>query len=274
MFGTVFVDRNRNGILNAGEPGVSGVTIRLLNATGSIVETTTTNGDGTYSFNSVTPGSYTIQQVQLGGYGSSTPVNRAVTVTSAGLLNQNFGNTVASLSGIVYFDSNANGVQETGEPGISGTLITLTGTDVLGSPVSLTTTTDSNGRYTFSNLLAGNYTLTQTQPAAYNQGSNTVGSVGGILGPGIDIISTIPLGAGVNASGYNFGELGTSLSGRVWLDSNRDGLVGASEPALRLRAGHLVAPGTVGGTSLPGSFTNILVTSASFGQDYNFALIR
>ena len=274
VFGTVFVDRNRNGILNAGEPGVSGVTIRLLNATGSIVETTTTNGDGTYSFNSVTPGSYTIQQVQLGGYGSSTPVNRAVTVTSAGLLNQNFGNTVASLSGIVYFDSNANGVQETGEPGISGTLITLTGIDVLGSPVSLTTTTDSNGRYTFSNLLAGNYTLTQTQPAAYNQGSNTVGSVGGILGPGIDIISTIPLGAGVNASGYNFGELGTSLSGRVWLDSNRDGLVGASEPALRLRAGHLVAPGTVGGTSLPGSFTNILVTSASFGQDYNFALIR
>jgi uncharacterized repeat protein (TIGR01451 family) len=53
-----------------------------------------------------------------------------------------------SITGTVYQDSNANGVQDNGEPGIAG--VTLKDTDSNGS--TLTAVTDSNGKYTFSNL--------------------------------------------------------------------------------------------------------------------------
>ncbi|WP_064013782.1 SdrD B-like domain-containing protein [Deinococcus puniceus] len=53
-----------------------------------------------------------------------------------------------SMTGTVYQDSNANGVQDNGEPGIAG--VTMKETDRNGS--TSTVVTDSNGRYTFSNL--------------------------------------------------------------------------------------------------------------------------
>ncbi len=43
--------------------------------------------------------------------------------------------------------------------------MTLTGTDVNGTPASLTTTSRSDGTWSSTNLVAGDYTITQTQPA-------------------------------------------------------------------------------------------------------------
>ena len=47
----------------------------------------------------------------------------------------------------------------------------LTGVNDLGASVSLTAITDANGAYTFSNLRAGTYTVTETQPSGYNDGA-------------------------------------------------------------------------------------------------------
>jgi Cna protein B-type domain. len=63
------------------------------------------------------------------------------------------------------------------EPGIPNVTVTLTGTDQLGNPVSLTTTTDGSGFYLFDNLVPGTYKLTFGQPAGYqptaqDQGGN------------------------------------------------------------------------------------------------------
>ena len=47
----VFLDNNANGIQDAGEAGLAGVTVGLL-AAGSVIDTTTTDSNGLYAFNS------------------------------------------------------------------------------------------------------------------------------------------------------------------------------------------------------------------------------
>jgi hypothetical protein len=59
----------------------------------------------------------------------------------------------------VWFDANANGVQDAGEHGLDGVAIKLTGTDDRGRPVSRTTVSDVDGQYAFSRLRPGAYTV-------------------------------------------------------------------------------------------------------------------
>jgi len=113
-----------------------------------------------------------------------------------------------SLSGSVYIDTNENGVRDAGEPGIAGVTIALAGTDVAGTAVNRTATTDASGDYTFANLLPGTYTLTQTQPAGFVDGQANPGTgatTAGTAGP--NTISNIVLGNSPLAVAFNFGEV-------------------------------------------------------------------
>jgi hypothetical protein len=125
----------------------------------------------------------------------------------------NFANQpqVSSLSGFVYADVNNNGIIDPGELGISNVTVTLTGTDFLGNPVNRVTATAANGFYIFMGLLAGNYTIIETQPANWIDGKDTIGTPGGTAGN--DILFGIMLPGGFDGVQNNFGEL--SLSGDV-----------------------------------------------------------
>ena len=57
MAGTVFVDSNHNGIHDAGEPGLAGVTVSL---SGASAGTTVSASDGTYSFSMLQGGNYAV----------------------------------------------------------------------------------------------------------------------------------------------------------------------------------------------------------------------
>ncbi len=109
-----------------------------------------------------------------------------------------------SLSGIVFEDFNNDGQVDFGEEGISGVAITLSGTDDLGHTVSRSRLTDGDGAYLFLNLRPGNYYITETQPAGYLQGVDSVGTAGGRL------VATdqffVQLGQGINGLNYNYGE--------------------------------------------------------------------
>jgi hypothetical protein len=64
----VWNDENQNGIQDAGETGVSGVTVRLLNAVSlQVVSSTTTDSSGIYGFSGVMPGDYRIEFVAPSG---------------------------------------------------------------------------------------------------------------------------------------------------------------------------------------------------------------
>jgi uncharacterized repeat protein (TIGR01451 family) len=58
----VWHDANNNGVKDPTETGIPGVTVRLLNATGTTqVATTTTGADGSYLFTGLVPGTYVVE---------------------------------------------------------------------------------------------------------------------------------------------------------------------------------------------------------------------
>ncbi|MDX2034801.1 MAG: SdrD B-like domain-containing protein [Blastocatellia bacterium] len=61
LSGTVFCDNNDDGVQQAGEPGLAGVTITL---SGAANRTTTTGSNGAYVFDNLQPGTYRITETQ------------------------------------------------------------------------------------------------------------------------------------------------------------------------------------------------------------------
>jgi hypothetical protein len=104
-----------------------------------------------------------------------------------------------SLSGFAYYDANNNGQVDINERAISGVLVKLT-----GGTVSKSALTDTDGRYTFDNLPAGTYTISETQALGYTDGSESLGTLGGTVGSDKFTGIVMPVGGvGIN---YNFGE--------------------------------------------------------------------
>ncbi|MEM7575734.1 MAG: SdrD B-like domain-containing protein, partial [Bacteroidota bacterium] len=56
----VWEDFNGNGQQDPGEPGVSGVTVKLKDGAGVVIATTTTDASGYYSFTGLAPGTYSV----------------------------------------------------------------------------------------------------------------------------------------------------------------------------------------------------------------------
>jgi len=57
----VWEDYNNNGIHDAGEPGIAGVTVKLYDATGTtVISSTTTDANGIYTFTNIVRGTYVV----------------------------------------------------------------------------------------------------------------------------------------------------------------------------------------------------------------------
>ncbi|MBL8031840.1 MAG: calcium-binding protein, partial [Candidatus Doudnabacteria bacterium] len=150
------------------------------------VGTTTTDAFGFYKFSNLAPGNYTVRIVPPANYTLSakdqggnedtdsdfdpiTYTTASVTLTAgqnrtdvdAGLkFNQN---VPASVGDRVWFDTDADGLQDAGEPGVSDVLVTLYNS--AGVAVA-STYTDASGFYLFTNVAAGNYTVGVSLPPA------------------------------------------------------------------------------------------------------------
>jgi len=59
----VWIDQNKDGIQDEGEPGMPDVTVHLMDCYGQILATTTTDADGLYLFSDLMPGDYNIRFV-------------------------------------------------------------------------------------------------------------------------------------------------------------------------------------------------------------------
>jgi hypothetical protein len=172
--------------------------------------------------NQITPGQYTIQELgPISGYNdgldtstnvtaipnSDTTDQIPVTVSTANdvLTNNHFGEMLqAHLLGRVYHDVDVSGSLTGGDVGLQLVTIQLTGTDAFGHAVSQTTSTDGLGYYAFRGLTRGTYTLTELQPAGYQQGTNTLGTAGGTQSGDS---FTVTLDCGQVGDNYYFGEI-------------------------------------------------------------------
>lgn len=230
------------------------------------VQTGGTTPSGSFAFKDLLPGNYTITQrdapmgldftdYQIGSAsGTGGLVQGQIAITDIALASSetatdyHFGWIGREIDGVVYFDANQNGSFDAGtEPGIENVSITLSGLTSDGddvcvaiAPRSCSVQTDSDGRYHFTGIPRSDsvgYTLTQQDPTTppldvFVNGTNSVGNVGGIVGE--NEISSIALTRPrQNAENYNFAHLGASrIVGRVFVDSNNNGVQDAGEPGL------------------------------------------
>ena len=81
----------------------------------------------------------------------------------------------------MWHDTNGNGVQDAGEPGLGGVTVELR----QGSTVITTVITDASGNYVFTNVVPGTYTVVFQKPSGYtfvtitNQDSKVIDFVTG-----------------------------------------------------------------------------------------------
>lgn len=203
MSGTLYVDANKNSVLDSGEAKLGGITVTLKDANGNTVATTTTAGDGTYGFSGLRAGTYKVCAPAIAsGYALETAALLSVTVVGGqNTPNNNFGYIpvvplLGSLSGVAYCDLNGDKTYNVGEPLLSGVLITLTKPD--GS--TATTTTGATGSYQFTSLPVGSYKVSAPVTTA---GKTLVTSS----------MLTVTVVANQNASNNNFGYVTTNTSG-------------------------------------------------------------
>jgi uncharacterized repeat protein (TIGR01451 family) len=305
--GKVFLDKDNNGSFNGTDSGLAGVTVILSgynfgnngiddNGTGDDVTispaSVTTNSTGDYTFTAVAPGKYAITEPTqpVGTFnGITTPGNQGGTASAVGtapsvisgivLNGQNITGysfaevAPASLSGTIYIDSNGNGVKDPGEAGLGNVSLTLSGTDDIGNPVSITVVTAADGSYTINGLRPsgpGGYTLTETQPAGYGDlpgatGTN-VGSVNGSASgtAALNSVTGIVIHSGDSASGFDFREITSGLSGATYLDSNNNGLFDTGDQPI---SGVSIS---LSGVDVTGAAINQTTVTAADGS-YSFA---
>lgn len=174
--GVVFNDVNGDGIQNVNEHGIGGVQVILVDDEGNIVQKLTA-GDGSYIFTNVTPGSYTVEEMDPEGFASTTNNTVPIYLPSGGSASVNFGDQkVAVISGIVFHDTNGNLIQDITEPGIGGVLIELM--DMNGNVVA-STITSGNGTYIFVDVPVGEYIIRETDPNGYS--STTLNEASAIM---------------------------------------------------------------------------------------------
>ncbi|WP_454049673.1 SdrD B-like domain-containing protein [Cellulomonas sp. Marseille-Q8402] len=274
----VWFDADRDGQQGPGEEPAPGATVRLLDADGAVVTTTTTDARGAYVVESLDPGTYRVE-VELP---DALAARWTFTTTGAGAADADSDvvpdtarlgrtaafsiapgasmTTVSDLAGDpvwaavdadyadptrdaglvelpvrvgdrTWVDRDGDGVQDAGEPGLAGVVLTLTTaggdpvTDLAGDLVE-PVTTDADGGYAFTGLLPGAYTVTVDAAASAAALAPYVPTTPGTAGSAV-----LVGGARDDALDFGFGPR-VAVGDRVWLDTDRDGVQDAGEPGV------------------------------------------
>ncbi|MCB0081997.1 MAG: hypothetical protein KDE47_13745, partial [Caldilineaceae bacterium] len=264
----VWFDDNANGVQDPGEEGVPGVRATLYTTSTNapvpdpnnpgLPLRATTDANGRYLFADLPADGYFVQfdlATLPAGYrvsprhaaGSNSidsdvdPISGQTTPTgllAAGdaRLSLDMGIWMpASVGDRLWFDLNANGLQDAGEPGAANVLVQLLNAQF--EPTGQSVRTDLNGRYLFDNLALDRYAVQfalDSLPAGYlptliNQGSDAARDSDADPQSGRTALTPM-LTSGQLAWGLDMGVVGVvTIGDRVWLDANRNGLQDADE---------------------------------------------
>ncbi|UEG48879.1 DUF11 domain-containing protein [Ferruginibacter lapsinanis] len=272
----VWDDQNGNGVQDVGEPGLSGVSVTITRQSNGVTSSTTTNASGVYSFSNLRQGTYNLSFTTPSGYIAATanagaddtkdsdPVSGVISgiVLTPGqndsTADAGFQSTNLNLGKFVWDDQNNNGVQDVGEPFISGATVNLyrdaDADNVPDGAAVSTTTTSAGGVYAFTGLTPGNYIVGVVIPAGYTRGTTTATSTSpnnddntdnnGVTTAGgevrsnyISLVSSNEPTTDGDGSNGNL-TLGVALKGTgsigdlVWDDQNNNGIQDTGEPGL------------------------------------------
>ncbi len=239
--GSVFADRNDNGVQDEGEAGLPGVIVRLMGEEGEAFRTEI-GADGNYLFDAVMPGTYRLEyslpenaifaQQAAGGNtisGEGTGVSESFMMSSGlrvegpvcGAL------TLGRIEGNAFRDHDGDGLRADGEETAAGLTVTLKPSRSDLEEISVTTGDD--GAFALNALHPDTYTLTVNCPERSVMSRTDNLTLPLTAGRESQTV-TLDVAMGAEWNGQELGMvIPASLSGQFWLDENNNGLFDAGE---------------------------------------------
>jgi uncharacterized repeat protein (TIGR01451 family)/fimbrial isopeptide formation D2 family protein len=286
----VWFDRDGDGTLDMGEPGLANVEVTLKDRFGTPIAVTTTDGTGHYLFTGVEPGNGYYIEVTRGlpaGLTQSAPTGHSDNRTNtfnliAGQsyrdadLGYRAATGTATIGDLVWSDADGDGIRDPGEPGLAGVTVALwrdvdgdgvfepTGHDA-AQPAGFprTTTTAPDGSYLFTGVTASGtedyfvyVNLSQSALTGY-----TLTTRSNALG-----IMNVTAGSAILDADFGLRNASTTYTIRdhVWFDVNTDQLVNSGETGI---AGVTVA-------LLDASLNVIATTTTDVNGYFTFSGVR
>ncbi len=300
----VWVDTDGDGVQDTAETGLSGVTVKLYDtgpdATAdcggnddTLVDTETTNSSGVFSFTSLSPGDYYILVTLPAGYAFSpqdqggddtadsdvddvTGCSAAISLAAdtdeedldAGLYEP------ATVSGILYDDTDGDGIQDAGESKItSGDADVEIWADGAGAA---TDTANNVNEFEFTGLAPGSYYVKFTAPAGksfvlQNRGSDDAADSDPDPDTGETNVFVLSSGEELDTVDAGVAVLYT-IGDYVWLDADEDGEQDGGESGAD---GALVTIYTDGGDGEAGSSDDevLFSTNTDAAGAYQFKVV-
>jgi hypothetical protein len=184
--GRVFEDANANGRWDSGEPGVADVTVNIPGGVQQL-----TDGSGRFSVIDVRPGTY-----QCGLVTKTLPIEFTTLTAGDVSLVVVAGKSAAldipvvrtgQAQGIVFQDTNADGIRDEGEQGVANAMVKVAGSDIIAF-------TDAQGRFTLHDMAPEKWQVSvDTSTLGGNMESTGEGFAEAIVPPN-GVISGIMLG--------------------------------------------------------------------------------
>ncbi len=241
----VWYDLDKDGLQDAAEPGTAGVSVFLYNSNDSLIATTQSDKKGKYLFTNLNVGTYYTKFINAPiGYIYTTTTNGTSSGSDADIsgktakvtlsTGQTFldldagliSNSVGAIGGRYWFDKNKDGIEDSSEAAIPGSVVYLLNSSqqIISSAI-----TDANGQYFFNNLKVGTFyvqfvnSMTNTQFTKQTTGTSNGSDVDILTG----FTNAIVLSAGNYIDHNDAGIISynpATVGGNVWYDDDVNGI--------------------------------------------------
>ena len=251
--GTVYYDDDANASRGETEAACADVQAELLDMDDTVLFSAYTDEDGHYAFDGLAPGRYRVRftaedgsvfsaserSVARGGVqasDSSVSTTRFIVVEGGASTTTADAGVVrlASLSGVIWEDRNADSARGGEETGLGGTSVHLM--NGAGRTILMSAQTDEQGAFSFDGLMPGDYVLRVDAPDGYVFSGAPQGSALPMDevrdSRAYSAAFTLRGGARVDGVGFGVYRQGT-ISGMVWQDDDYDGVFDEEESGLR-----------------------------------------
>lgn len=249
----VWLDTDRDGIQDAGEPGLANVSVQLLDASGTLLDSTVTDENGAYLFENKKPGTYRVTVIPPAGYvftvqdagSDDTMDSDAQTDGTVAAVTLSYGTAALNIDAGLFLPASRVNIVVTAGTAADGAVWTVNGS----ADVVYTYTVKNTGETYLSDIVVTDDKLgaigTVAGPLAPNT-TATLTATAVAVSAGVTNIATATAnptdGAGTDLNGLDdvtdsddaqvvvipYASIGDS----AWVDLDGDGLQDAGEPGL------------------------------------------
>jgi len=161
-----YEDLDADGVKDLSEQPLAGWTMTLVDAEGNVVASGVTDANGQVFFDNLGCGVYTVTETLQDGWVNVTPIEQTVTVVMDETAEVTFGNFhCMTVFGYKWKDYDGDGVWDADEPAIYNWTIELSN--------GQKTTTDMDGKYSFTICVPGDYTVSEAMPDGWEASTPT-----------------------------------------------------------------------------------------------------